>query len=208
MQEEWRDIKGFEGYYQISNLGRVRSLDREIYHPYNKTISHYKGSIMRFSIRRKGYLGICLTKGNKQKSFLIHRLVAQAFIPNPMNYDQINHIDENKANNRVDNLEWCDCKYNVNYGSCIKNMKKTRINNTYNQKKIMCVETGVTYFNSKHAERETGYNARSIRAVCEGKYKSLHGLHWMFIENIPEDNGDMDKDRIEREKYGKSIYTG
>ena len=208
MQEEWRDIKGFEGYYQVSNLGRVRSLDREIYHPYNKTISHYKGSIMKYSTRKKGYLGICLTKENKQKSFLIHRLVAEAFIPNPMNYNQINHIDEDKTNNKVDNLEWCDCKYNVNYGSCIKNMKKAKTNNTYNQKAILCIETGTKYFNSKHAERETGYKARSIRAVCEGKYKTLHGLHWIFIDEMPDDNGAIDMTQTEMERYGRTVFPG
>ena len=151
MNEEWRDIEGFEGYYQVSNLGRVRSVDREIYHPYNKTISHYKGKILKPGKRNKGYLGICLTKGNKQKSFLVHRLVAQAFIPNPYNFEQINHKDEDKTNNQVSNLEWCDCKYNMNYGNLKSNMSKTRRNNISNQKPVKCLETGQIYFNSQDA---------------------------------------------------------
>ena len=208
MREEWKDIKGFEGYYQVSNLGRVRSLDREIYHSYNKTISHYKGSIMKLSKRRKGYLGLVLMKGNKQKSFLVHRLVAEAFIPNPNNYDQVNHIDENKTNNQVDNLEWCNCKYNVNYGSCIERMKATRTNNTHNQRPVKCVETGEIFKNSRDAERKTGYKSRSIRAVCNGEYKTLHGLHWIFLDSIPKNNGTINVYETEAKKYGRTIYSG
>lgn len=202
MKEEWRNIKGFEGYYQVSNFGRVRSLDRKIYHPYDRVMTSYKGKIMKASTRNKGYLGICLTKGNKQKSFLIHRLVAEAFIPNPNGYSQVNHIDENKKNNRVDNLEWCDCKYNVNYGSCIENMKNTRTNNTYNQRPVKCLETGIIYHNSNEAERKTGYKARSIRAVCNGGYKSLHGFHWVFIDK------ESDYEEIEVKKYGRVVSSG
>ena len=102
MEEIWKDIEGYEGLYQISNLGRVWSVRKEIYR---------KPTIV------SGYYGVSLTKDGQFDIFTIHRLVAKAFIPNPLNLPQVNHKDENKLNNRVDNLEWCTAKYNSNYGS-------------------------------------------------------------------------------------------
>ncbi len=183
LSEEWRDIEGFEGYYQVSSFGRIRSVDRFVYNKGNSgenKYSFYKGKVMRQGRRKKGYLGITLSKGNKNKSFLVHRLVANAFIPNPYNLSQINHKDENPANNHVDNLEWCSPKYNINYGNCIDNMIKTRTNNAYNQKPVICLESGIIYSNSNDAQRNTGICARNIRANCEGKYKSAGKLHWKW----------------------------
>lgn len=110
--EEWRDIEGYEGLYQISNLGRVKSLERidGNNHPVKeKIIKPYKTI--------GGYIQICLWKNGKVKHFQIHRLVAQAFIPNPNNLPECNHKDENPLNNCADNIEWCDHKYNINYGT-------------------------------------------------------------------------------------------
>ena len=101
MEEIWADIEGYEGLYQISNLGRVWSIRKEIY---------MKGGLV------SDYYGVSLTKDGHYDTFSIHRLVAKAFIPNPLNLPQVNHKDEDKFNNRVDNLEWCDAKYNSNYG--------------------------------------------------------------------------------------------
>lgn len=108
MQEIWKDIKNFEGLYQISNLGNIKSL-------------HYRNSnnekIMSPKLIGRGYLSIGLRNKSKKKNFLIHRLVANAFIPNPDNLQQVNHKDENKLNNCVDNLEWCNNSYNNTYGA-------------------------------------------------------------------------------------------
>lgn len=101
MEEIWEDIEGYEGLYQISNLGRVWSVKSNIY---------LKGGII------SGYLSVGLCKDRHSTNFLIHRLVAKAFVPNPLNLPQVNHIDEDKFNNRADNLEWCTAKYNSNYG--------------------------------------------------------------------------------------------
>lgn len=209
MDEIWKDIADYEGYYQISNLGRVRSVDRYIYNVSNfgdNKISFYKGKILRPSKRRKGYLGISLTKKNKQRSFLIHRLVAQAFIPNSNNLPQVNHIDEDKTNNQVCNLEWCDNKYNINYGNCIANMSKTRTNNMHNQKPVICIETGIIYANSNDAQRKTNVYARNIRKNCDGVYKSAGKLHWgwvskkqyeKFMEELKgKENEDSDKETM------------
>lgn len=111
MEEIWKYIQGYEGLYQISNLGRVKSLN------YNHT---KKEKILQYRINERGYKYISLCVNNIRKSFKIHRLVAEAFIPNPHNYPCINHKDEDKTNNCVDNLEWCTYKYNSNYGTAIK----------------------------------------------------------------------------------------
>ena len=110
MEEAWRDIRGFEGIYQISNLGRVKRVAKKIFNNGllgEKEYFNSKERILKPSIISKGYIGITLTKGKKRYPKKVHRLVAQAFIPNPNNKPQINHIDCDKSNNRVDNLEWC-----------------------------------------------------------------------------------------------------
>lgn len=111
MKEEWKEIKGYENKYWISNYGRIKN---------NK-------KIMKPMIATNGYLIACLWKNNKQRKIIIHRLVAKAFLPNPNNYTDINHKDENKQNNKVENLEWCTHLYNMNYGSVKEKISKSKI---------------------------------------------------------------------------------
>ena len=103
MNERWKDIKGYEGKYQISTTGRLKSVKSNL--------------IMKPMVALNGYLIACLWENNRQRKITIHRLVANAFIPNLNNLPEINHIDEDKTNNRVENLEWCTHKYNMNYGN-------------------------------------------------------------------------------------------
>lgn len=110
--EEWRPIAGYEGLYEVSNTGQVRRVGDLM--------------VLKFSDRR-GYCGVRLRKDGIQKMFSVHRLVAQAFIPNPKGLPQVNHIDENKKNNNVDNLEWCDHIYNNLYGTRLERIRKTRL---------------------------------------------------------------------------------
>lgn len=111
-EEVWKDIAGFEGRYQVSNCGRVRSLT------HMDSLGRTRlGRIMKLQHRILNYYSVKLSCNSFSKSFHVHRLVAQAFIPNPNNLPQINHKDENPENNNVENLEWCDSKYNINYGS-------------------------------------------------------------------------------------------
>lgn len=116
-KEIWKDIKGYEELYQVSNLGNVRSLDRYVKQLNNNTIIEriYKGKILKNNIASNGYSRVVL-QNRKPKTFLVHRLVAEAFIPNPNNYLYINHKDEDKTNNHASNLEWCTQSYNINYG--------------------------------------------------------------------------------------------
>lgn len=125
MEEIWKDIVGYEGFYQVSNLGRVRSLDRYI-EVTNKRGTLYrrpiKGKLLSLNSTDDDYISVALTKDNITIFPSIHRLVAQAFIPNPDNLPMVNHKDESRTNNCVDNLEWCTAKYNSNYG-----MRRERI---------------------------------------------------------------------------------
>ena len=145
MEEIWREIKGYEGLYQVSNLGRVKSLEREIVYSDGR-VYKYKSLIIKPSFnKRTGYYSTCLRKNGKPKTFRLNRVVAQAFLPNPNNLPSVNHKDENKLNNSVwvnedgsidfekSNLEWCDDKYNSNYGNRCENYRKTRLGDKYKE---------------------------------------------------------------------------
>ena len=116
--EEWKPIVGYEGLYEVSNLGKVKSLIDNNRKPREKILKQGKN--------KYGYMQVILCKDGKLKHCIVHRLVAKAFIDNPNNYPCVNHIDENKENNCVDNLEWCTYQYNLNYGTC----QQRRVANT------------------------------------------------------------------------------
>lgn len=127
MKEIWKNIKGYENLYQVSNLGNVRSLTH-IVRQYNGTKYIYRkyiGKILKFSISKKGYAKVILRNREKSKTYLVHRLVAEHFISNSNNLSQINHKDENKLNNCINNLEWCSSGYNINYGKRNKKVSKS-----------------------------------------------------------------------------------
>lgn len=117
MMEEWRAVPGYEGLYEVSNMGNVRNVRRN--------------TLLRLSKTNYGYIRVGLCKNGISTGFQVHRLVAQAFIPNPDNLPQINHLDEDKTNNNVDNLEWCTAKYNINYGTARIRSINTKIKNGY-----------------------------------------------------------------------------
>lgn len=121
MIEEWRQIPGYEGLYEVSSFGRVRSVDRYVKSSYGAYRLH-KGKVLSPGIRPDGYLVVCLL----ERMFRVHRLVAETFIPNPLGLPQVNHKDEDKSNNRVENLEWCDARYNTTYGDAKKKMIETK----------------------------------------------------------------------------------
>ena len=114
MQETWKDIDGYEGLYQISNLGRVKSLNKVIIKK-NGVHHPFKEKILSHEVNNKGYITTTLCKNTKIKVFLVHRLVAKAFIPNPNNLSQVNHKDGNKENNHANNLEWCTQSINMRH---------------------------------------------------------------------------------------------
>lgn len=146
MKEIWKDIEGYEGMYEISSLGRVKSL-----------ISN--GLIMKQSKDKDGYCIVCL----KRKSFRVHRLVARAFIQNPNNLEQVNHKDENKSNNAIDNLEWCDTIYNINYGTRNEQVRNSLQGQSHTKERIE---------RNREAQKKywaTHESPTSIRVFCDGK---------------------------------------
>ena len=117
MQEIWKDIPNFEGLYQISNYGRVKTLEKYVSSGIKNNNQVRRKSKLLKQYNKQGYLQVSLSKNHRRYYFNVQRLVAIAFIPNPNNLPQVNHIDENPLNNNVENLEWCTAKYNCNYGS-------------------------------------------------------------------------------------------
>lgn len=166
IKEEWKDIKNYEGLYKISNLGRVKKINKS------------NIIICKPSIDTSGYKQIVLTKNEKRKSYKIHRLVAVAFIPNSNNLPQINHKDENKLNNDVSNLEWCTLQYNCNYGS--RNYRCTRHRQhrvqQYNKQNNLVGE----YPSLKEAEKITKIKYQLISSCCRNKQKSAGGYIWKY----------------------------
>ena len=168
VDEIWKDIKDYEGLYQVSNLGRIRSLDRLVKHAF-KGYSRLKGKIKPCRKNTHGYLNINLCKDGKAKTLLIHRLVAQAFLPNPDNLPEVNHKDENKENNRVDNLEWCTSLYNNSY--------------SHGKQIVQLTKDGqfvAEYSTASEASRKNMIFLQNICDCCNYKVKSAGGYVWRW----------------------------
>lgn len=161
-KEEFRDIPGYEGVYEVSNLGRVRR----------------NGKILKPGKNRYGYLYLNLSKNGTRRNATIHRLVAQSFIPNPQNLPEINHKDEDKTNNTVDNLEWCTREYNSNYGSRNKKISIGKLKPVLQFDRegnfIAEYESGV------EAERITGIHSSDISQCCSERYKTAGSFIWKY----------------------------
>lgn len=189
--EEWKDIKDFEGLYQISNYGRVKSLSRVI-HASNRDI-HYKDMIMKISKNNRGYYLIALFKVNKFKRYLVHRLVAQAFIPNIENKSEVNHINpvtKELCDNRVCNLEWCTSKENSQWSIKIGRASKPPTHfgkNHPNHKSIYQInKSGIieNYWDCiADACRNGEYERHSIISCCKGFKKTYKGFKWFYAED-------------------------
>lgn len=167
--EKWKPIPGYEGLYEVSSYGRVRSLER--YKSNNGGLQLIKEKILKPHNTKKGYLTVQLCN----KKFTVHRLVAQAFIPNPDNLPMINHLDEDKTNNVADNLEWCDAKYNSNYGTSIERMINTKIENGYYTKELCFLdskERRKLYNKQYHQDHKE--ELKEYRNKNKEHYKELH----------------------------------
>ena len=169
MKEIWKDIKDYEGLYQVSNLGKIKSLSRKIFNGKNYYIS--KEKILKPGKNHQGYLQLTLHNNNIKKNIRINRIVAQTFLENPNNYPEVNHKDENKLNNQVDNLEWCTHKYNSNYGT---GRKRAGDNH---KKKIICITTGEVFNSITEAINKYDLSTcGQIAKCCKGKQKTA-GKH-------------------------------
>ena len=157
--EIWKDVVGYEGLYKVSNKGNVHSVARK-----DSMGRKWGGVTLRPSHNNTGgYLSVDLYKNGTRKKKRVHRLVAEVFIPNPNNYSEINHKDENKTNNHVENLEWCTSKYNINHG--------TRTERTSKKVRAINIKTGVvTTFSSTAESGRKGYDQGAVSKASRGIY--------------------------------------
>lgn len=173
--EEWKPVVGYEGLYEVSSMGRVKSLKRTITGKDGIT-REIKERILKPGIAENWYPTVNLSKNGNVVTFRVHRLVATAFIPNPKNLSDVNHKDEDKTNNSVDNLEWMSHKDNSNYGT-----RNERIGKSVSQKDK---KTGVIiaiYPTQTKAAEATGIDKYHISAVCRGTRGSAGGYYWSFV---------------------------
>lgn len=168
--EHWKDIPGYEGLYQISDMGNVK-----------KIYKTSPGYIKKPSTDKDGYQRVMLSKNNTTKNYFVHRLVAIAFVENPCGHPVVNHKDENKSNNCADNLEWCTVKYNTRYNNShvkrVKKLKKPILQMTLDGKVV------ARWDSRSDIERSLGYNGSVISACCLGypSAKTAYGYRWEFV---------------------------
>lgn len=207
--EVWKPIPNYEEY-EISNLGRVKRL------PYDKNVcnggkQHCAEKILKPQKRKRGYQAVILSKNNNVKSFLIHRLVATAFIPNPYSLPQVNHKDENPSNNCVENLEWCTQKYNSNYGtskyrisSKLKNGVLSKIVEQYDKKGNFIQE----FPSPMEASRVLDIKVSGIVSCCNSnkKYSHCGGFQWKY-KNSNKNIADIRKIILQFDKENKLIES-
>lgn len=179
-KEIWKPVVGYEGYYEVSSFGNIRSIDREVLYS-NGIKHHYNGKILtKMNIR--GYDRVILSRDNKFKHPQIHRLVAQAFIPNPKNLPQVNHKNEDKGDNRVDNLEWCTSEYNINYGKRKSNFSRTIRDRGQCVSIIQLSLKGdiLAEYESLSDIPNEIYNRKNIYQCCKNERLSSKGFLWVF----------------------------
>ena len=177
MKEQWRtaiyDGIVFEGLYKVSNLGRILNLN------YRNT---GRAELMTPSENTDGYFKVNLRKNGENKTCYVHRLIAQTFIPNPENLPEVNHIDEDKTNNRVDNLEWKWHKDNINHGTHNERSAKTRTNGKLSKKVLQLSLSGdlIREWESTQECGRNGFCQVAVCLCCQGKRKTYKGFLWMY----------------------------
>lgn len=180
MKETWKFCKGYEGLYRISNFGSVFSVRN------NRLLS---------ARNVRGYLSVSLCKNGNEKHFYIHRLVAEAFISNPNDWPEVNHKDGDKANNCVNNLEWCTRKYNSKHAHVVlKSFKRTS-----KRGRVLCVETGDVFESTQDVGRKTNISGAAVRMTLCGKNQTCAGYHWEYTDREPT--------KIDASKYKYKVGT-
>ena len=183
--EEWRDVVGYEGRYQVSSMGRVKSLERTFIDKIGRE-RYVKECILKPGMDKGGYLRVDLCASGKRKMFSVHRLVCQAFHDNPENKLDVNHINENKTDNRACNLEWSTRIENCNHGTRNVRMAiaKSRPIAQYTLNgKLLKVWPSTT-----EAQRQTGFSRGNICKAAKGNYKTAYGFIWKYVERKEKNN--------------------
>nr|DAH94678.1 MAG TPA: homing endonuclease [Caudoviricetes sp.] len=173
--EEWRNIKGFENKYMVSNFGNVKSLNYM-----HKNKSH----LLKQTVGNKGYLYVTLNKNGKHWTYFVHRLVAQAFIPNPNNLPTVNHMDECRTNNCVKNLEWLSYKDNNLYGNHYKRVSETQLNDPKKSKRVLQYDLNGRFIkkweSASEVQRKLSVNSSNIIQNCRENVKTAGGFIWKY----------------------------
>ena len=185
MEEVWKPVKGYEGIYEVSSLGRFKSLERDVestFYGRPRTL-HLKEKILKQQQHPKGYMLISIGTGEDKVTLKMHRVVAEAFIPNPHNLPEVNHKNEQPDDNRVENLEWCDHAYNNAYGN-----HGYRIAQATGKRVRQLTRDGQIvdeYYSANEAARRTGISIDGICRCClkRKRYKTAGGYRWEYIDN-------------------------
>ena len=177
-KEVWRDVKGYEGLYQVSSNGRVKSLERTFIDKIGRERC-VKECILKPGMDKGGYLRVGLCDGEKRKTFKVHRLVCEAYHENPDNKPQVNHINEIKTDNRACNLEWCTRKQNINHGSRTERVAKARSKPVGQY--TLDGDLVKIWQSTNEVQRQTGFGCGNICNVANGKRKTAHGFIWKYV---------------------------
>ena len=180
-------VKGYEGYYEVDQFGRVFGLDRTITvvdgeRTYEKPIA---GRQLKQSMHDKGYKAVSLTKDGQTKQMFVHRIVAETFLPNPENLPMVNHKDEDKTNNFLENLEWCTAAYNRTYGNAIERHAK-KLRGRESEKRVAVIQRSLDgefmnwHSSIKEAAKSVNGATSAISAVCKGRRKTAYGYRWEY----------------------------
>lgn len=171
MSEIWKDVPQYEGLYQVSNTGKVKSLSHYTRNNVKGGKRLTNGKVLSQYKMPNGYLQVQLSKNESRKKYYVHRLVANAFLKNEQGLSDVNHIDGDKNNNSIENLEWCSHKDNQVH----------MVDNglTRKSKPVMCIETGMVYRSMTEAEKQTGIDRHSIKESCESD-EGYRGFHWRY----------------------------
>ena len=185
-KEVFRDVLGYEGLYQVSNYGRVKSLERKNIFYCGLRKKHLerptKEKILNYNKSNRGYLQVCLTKDGKPKTYTVHRLVAKAFLPNLKNKKQVNHIDGNKENNNIDNLEWVTSSENNKHAFI------TGLNKPHNMRKVNQYDLQGNFIKQWNSiidflkENNLNLKNSNITTCCKGKRKNAYGFIWKYAD--------------------------
>lgn len=187
--EIWKDIKGYEGSYMVSNYGRVKSLKKYI-ESYNHTRTQYRPEKILKQYKSKwGYMRVYLTQNSIKKMYAVHRLVASAFIDNPNNKPCVNHIDNDRSNNHLDNLEWCTYKENNNWAKkqgrrVFTEEWKQKISATRKLKPVVGIDENGNkiYFDAVRATSKAGFDCKAVIRCCKGLQKAHKGYRWEYAQ--------------------------
>lgn len=185
MQEIWKEIPGWEGFYEASNLGEIRSIRRVVTRPNGRPLP-VNSKILSQATNKYGYKAVVLCRHGVMKTMAVHRLIAMTFIPNDCNYPTVNHKNEVKSDNRAENLEWCTLAYNIRYGTCqARRAQKVKKNNPKTSRPVIMMDLSggaLQEFPSlMEAQRQTGVKNQNIWECCAGgRSKTAGGYKWKF----------------------------